>query len=78
MDNTETAMEEFERLAYLAGGLYRERIIASARLAITMGESPQSLLGSLVRNRGEWFDSAEGERRRRKMKYQKREYHNAG
>jgi len=73
MGDKETALEEFQRLAYLAGGLYRERILASARLAITMGDHPQEVLDSLVRNRGGWFDRAEGERRRRKAKYQKRD-----
>ena len=78
MSNRNKAIEEFKHAAYLAGGLYRARILASAELAIRNGDSWQEVLNALVRNRPEWFDRAEGERRRRKMKFQKREYQNAG
>lgn len=73
MDKTLTAIEQFERAAFLAGGLYRARILASAELAIRNGDHWQEVLDSLVRNRPEWFDRAEGERRKRKAKY-----HSAG
>ena len=70
MDKTLTAIEQFERAAFLAGGLYRARILASAELAIRNGDHWQEVLDSLVRNRPEWFDRAEGERRKRRVKYQ--------
>ena len=31
----QTALEQFEDAAYMSGGLYRERIMASTKLAIT-------------------------------------------
>ena len=78
MRDGEKAIEQFEYAAYLAGGLYRARILASAELAIRNGDHWQEVLDALVRNRPEWFDRAEGERRRRKTRFPKSEYQNVG
>ena len=58
------AIEQFEDAAYMSGGLYRERIIASARLAITIDpDNWPAILASLRKWRPEFFSEEKAIRR---------------
>ena len=67
--------DDLSRAAFLAGGKreWKINILESCRLAIVNGADWRETLESVIDNRPEWFDRAEGERRRRKAKYQKRD-----
>ena len=61
------AIEQFEDAAYMSGGLYRERIMASARLAITYDPNNwPAVLASLRKWRPEFFSQKEAIRRQTK------------
>jgi hypothetical protein len=63
----QTALEQFEDAAYRSGGLYRERIMASAKLAITIDpDSWPAVLASLRKWRPEFFSEKEAIRRQTK------------
>jgi len=61
------AMEEFEQAAYQSGGVCRERIMASARLAIAADpDNWPSVLASLQKWRPEFFSQEAAIRRQGK------------
>ena len=63
----QTALEQFEEAAYRSGGLYRERIMASAKLAITIDpDNWPAVLASLRKWRPEFFSQTEAIRRQTK------------
>ena len=62
----QAALKQFEDAAYQSGGLYRERIMASAKLAITTDpDNWPAVLASLRRWRPEFFSEREAIRRQR-------------
>jgi hypothetical protein len=63
----QTALGAFEEAAYQSGGIYRERIMASARLAIVTDPNRwPEILASLRKWRPEYFSEKEANRRQRK------------
>ena len=62
----QAALKQFEDAAYRSGGLYRERIMASAKLAITIDpDNWPAVLASLRKWRPEFFSEREAIRRQR-------------
>ena len=65
--NLQEALKAFEQAAYRCGGLYRDRIKASARLAIAADpDNWPSVLSSLRKWRPEFFSQEEAIRRQKK------------
>lgn len=58
--------EAFMHLAYMNGGKFRERILASAEKALAAGCSPQYVCDCLLRNCADLWDRREALRRQRK------------
>jgi hypothetical protein len=73
--NKQEALEAFEDAAYRSGGLYRERIMASAKLAITIDpDSWPTVLASLRKWRPEFFSQTEAIRREMKSQNYQRQF----
>lgn len=64
-------LDELSHAAFLAGGKreWKLNILESCRYAIEHEADWQATLQQVIANRPEWFDHAEGLRRRNKMKY---------
>ena len=67
--NKQEALEAFEDAAYMSGGLYRERIMASAKLAIAADPDHRpAVLASLRKWRPEFFSEEKAIRRQRNQR----------
>lgn len=65
--NKQEALKQFEEAAYMSGGIYRQRIMASAKLAIaTDPNNWTAVLASLRKWRPEFFSEKEAIYRKRK------------